>query len=92
VGGEERQKTDRNGPSLEDLGSLGNKVMVGTVNASRENFEAGVKDLAMASALWPGWLERLLTHRVDGLSNCLKAFELLGAPGVIKVFVEVARG
>jgi threonine dehydrogenase-like Zn-dependent dehydrogenase len=69
---------------------LGNKVMVGTVNASRENFEAGVKDLAMASALWPGWLERLLTHRVDGLSNCLKAFELLGAPGVIKVFVEVA--
>lgn len=69
---------------------LGNKVMVGTVNASRENFEAGVKDLALASALWPGWPERLLTHKVDGLTNCLRAFELLGAPGVIKVFVEVA--
>ena len=53
-------------------------------------FEAGVKDLAMASALWPGWLERLLTRKVDGLTNCLKAFELLGSSGAIKVFVEVA--
>jgi threonine dehydrogenase-like Zn-dependent dehydrogenase len=69
---------------------LGNKVMVGTVNASRENFEAGVKDLAIADALWPGWAERLLTHRVEGLTNCPRALELLGSPGVIKVFVEVA--
>jgi glucose 1-dehydrogenase len=69
---------------------LGNKVMVGTVNAGRENFESGVRDLAMAEAQWPGWLERLLTHRVEGLSGCPKALELLGAPGVIKVCVEVA--
>jgi glucose 1-dehydrogenase len=69
---------------------LGNKVMVGTVNASRENFESGVRDLAMAEAQWPGWLARLLTHRVEGLSGCPKAFELLGAPGVIKVYVEVS--
>ncbi|HEX3325625.1 MAG TPA: glucose 1-dehydrogenase [Actinomycetota bacterium] len=70
---------------------LGNKAMVGTVNANREHFEAGVRDLTMAQALWPGWLERLLTHRVDGLSEWPKAFELLGHPGVIKVFVEVAE-
>src|SRR5256714_10942533 len=69
---------------------LGNKVMVGTVNANREHFEAGVRDMAMAEAQWPGWLGRLLTHRVDGLSGCTQAFELLAAPGNIKVYVEVA--
>ena len=69
---------------------LGNKVMVGTVNASRANFEAGVGDMALAEAQYPGWLERLLTHRVGGLSACMQAFELLGSPGVIKVYVEVA--
>jgi threonine dehydrogenase-like Zn-dependent dehydrogenase len=69
---------------------LGNKVMVGTVNANREHFEAGVRDLAVAEARWAGWLSRLLTHPVDGLDDWRKAFELLGAPGVIKVFVEVA--
>jgi hypothetical protein len=69
---------------------LGNKVMVGTVNANREHFEAGVRDLAVAEARWAGWLSRLLTHPVHGLDEWSKAFELLGAPGVIKVFVEVA--
>ena len=69
---------------------LGNKAMVGTVNANKDHFESGVRDLTMAQALWPGWLERLLTDRVDGLSEWPQAFELLGRPGVIKVFVEVA--
>jgi glucose 1-dehydrogenase len=70
---------------------LGNKVMVGTVNANREHFEAGVRDLAIAEAQFPGWLERLLTHPVNGLDEWPKAFELLGAPGTIKVFIEVAQ-
>lgn len=69
---------------------LGNKIMVGTVNASRVDFEAGVRDLAMAQARWPGWLRQLLTHPVEGLDNAPKALELLGAPGAIKVFVEVS--
>ena len=68
---------------------LGNKVMVGTVNASRADFESGVRDLAMAEARWPGWLSRLLTHPVVGLDNAPAALALLGGPGVIKVFVEV---
>ena len=33
---------------------LGNKVMVGTVNAARENFEEGVRDMAMAEAQYRG--------------------------------------
>jgi threonine dehydrogenase-like Zn-dependent dehydrogenase len=69
---------------------LGNKVMVGTVNANREHFEAGVRDLAVAEAQWPGWLSRLLTHPIHGLEDWAKAYELLGQPGVIKVFIEVA--
>src|SRR5439155_1815204 len=48
---------------------LGNKVMVGTVNANREYFEMGVKDMAQAEAEYPGWLARLLTHPVRGLEN-----------------------
>ena len=33
---------------------LGNKVMVGTVNANREYFELGVRDMAQAEAEYPG--------------------------------------
>lgn len=69
---------------------LGNKVMVGTVNANREHFEAGVRDIAIAEAQNPGWLGRLLTHPVQGLESYGEALRLLGAGGVIKVFVEVA--
>jgi hypothetical protein len=48
---------------------LGNKVMVGTVNANREYFELGVRDMAQAEAEYPCWLSRLLTHPVMGLDN-----------------------
>lgn len=69
---------------------LGNKVMVGTVNANREHFEAGVRDLAHAALQYPGWLERLLTDRIRGLENYEQLFERLNAPaGAIKVFCEV---
>jgi hypothetical protein len=49
-----------------------------------------VRDLAIAQVEWPGWLSRLLTHPVHGLDDWAKAYELLGQPGVIKVFIEVA--
>jgi threonine dehydrogenase-like Zn-dependent dehydrogenase len=70
---------------------LGNKVMVGTVNAARENFEEGVRDMAMAEAQYAGWLSRLLTHPVKGLENFEMLFQaLLNGNGAIKVFCEVA--
>ena len=70
---------------------LGNKVMVGTVNANREYFESGVKDMAQAEAQYPGWLSKLLTHPVRGLENYRQLFEALnGAKGAIKVFCEIA--
>jgi glucose 1-dehydrogenase len=70
---------------------LGNKVMVGTVNANREYFEMGVRDMAQAEAEYPGWLGRLLTHPVKGLENYQELFaKLASAKGAIKVFCEVA--
>jgi threonine dehydrogenase-like Zn-dependent dehydrogenase len=71
---------------------LGNKVMVGTVNANREYFEMGVKDMAQAEAEYPGWLGRLLTHPVKGLENYQLLLETLtGAKGAIKVYCEIAE-
>jgi glucose 1-dehydrogenase len=70
---------------------LGNKVMVGTVNANREYFEMGARDLAHAESLYPGWLLRLLTHPVKGLENYEELFDnLTMAKGAIKVYCEVA--
>jgi threonine dehydrogenase-like Zn-dependent dehydrogenase len=70
---------------------LGNKVMVGTVNANREYFETGVKDLATAEARWPGWCESLVTHRVQGLENHAQLLDLLcHNKHAIKVLCEVA--
>ena len=56
---------------------LGNKVMVGTVNANREYFELGVRDMAQAEAAHPGWLGRLLTHPVKGLDNYRQLMDTL---------------
>jgi threonine dehydrogenase-like Zn-dependent dehydrogenase len=70
---------------------LGNKVMVGTVNANREYFEMGVKDMAQAEAEYPGWLAQLLTHPVRGLANYAQLFETLTmAKNAIKVYCLVA--
>jgi len=71
---------------------LGNKVMVGTVNANREYFETGVKDLAHAESQYRGWLGRLLTHPVRGLENWKLLLDTLtNAKGAIKVYCEVAE-
>jgi glucose 1-dehydrogenase len=69
---------------------LGNKVAVGSVNANRTYFERGVQDMALAEAQYPGWLKRLLTHRVEGLDNYEEMIRLLTEEkSAIKVFVEV---
>lgn len=70
---------------------LGNKVMVGTVNANREYFETGVSDLVRCEAEYPGWLARLLTHPVHGLERHAELFDhLTRGKGAIKVFCRVA--
>ena len=69
---------------------LGNKLMVGTVNASRADFESGVTDLIKSQALFPGWLEKLLTTPVRGLENYEEMLRhLTESKDAIKVYVEV---
>jgi glucose 1-dehydrogenase len=68
---------------------LGNKVMVGTVNASRQDFERGVTDLIRAEAVYPGWLGKLLTTPVQGLERYEEMIEHLERADGIKVYVEV---
>jgi threonine dehydrogenase-like Zn-dependent dehydrogenase len=69
---------------------LGNKVMVGTVNASLDDFDRGVTDLVRAEAFYPGWLGKLLTTPVDGLDNYEEMLRhLTDDEDAIKVFVEV---
>ena len=70
---------------------LGNKVMVGTVNANREYFDLGVRDMAQAEEQYRNWLSKLLTDRVQGLDNYADLFKKLASPdGAIKVFCQVA--
>lgn len=70
---------------------LGNKVVVGTVNANREYFELGVKDMAHCELAHPGWLRRFLTHPVSGLGNFPQVYQhLFETKGAVKVFCEIA--
>ncbi|HEY8258011.1 MAG TPA: glucose 1-dehydrogenase [Gemmatimonadales bacterium] len=89
TGGDKRLEIPADRINLEFV--LGNKVMVGTVNANREYFEMGVKDMAHSESQYAGWLERLLTHPVRGLENWKLLLETLTtAKGAIKVYCEVA--
>ncbi len=70
---------------------LGNKVAVGSVNASRGDFERGVQDLSQMELSHPGWLERLLTHPVRGLDQYFRLIQTLAAAkDGIKVYCEIA--
>ncbi len=71
---------------------LGNRVMVGTVNASLEHFSIGVGDIALAESMFPGWLKKLLTNKVVGLENFAKVFDILNNGsryGAIKTYLEL---
>ena len=89
TGGDKRVEVPADRINLEFV--LGNKVMVGTVNANREYFESGVRDMAMAESQFPEWLNRLLTHPVRGLENYDELFHhLTNGSGAIKVYCQVA--
>jgi threonine dehydrogenase-like Zn-dependent dehydrogenase len=64
---------------------MGNRVVVGTVNAARRHFEAGARDLQAAEALYPGWLGRMITRRLP-FTEAPKALER--SPDDIKIILE----
>ena len=66
---------------------------MGSVNAKRTNFELSVRDRALAEALYPGWLEGLLTRPVQELDNYEELIRLLiEEKEAIKVFVGGGSG
>lgn len=85
-------KAEVNADKINQSFVLGNKVMVGTVNASRADFVSGVNDMVKAEALYPGWLNKLLTTKIHGLENYAEMLRhLTEDKEAIKVFVEVAQ-
>jgi threonine dehydrogenase-like Zn-dependent dehydrogenase len=42
---------------------LKNKIILGSVNAGKEDFQQAVADLAAAKKKWPGIIEKFLTHQ-----------------------------
>jgi hypothetical protein len=66
--------------------------MVGTVNASQADFASAVSDLIKAEAVYPGWLQRLLTTPVAGLERYEEMLrQLTENREALKVYVEVAK-
>jgi threonine dehydrogenase-like Zn-dependent dehydrogenase len=69
---------------------LGNKLLLGSVNANREHFEMGIKAMALGELMYPGVLQKILTHPVQGLDNYAEVMRLLVEDkNALKVFVEV---
>jgi threonine dehydrogenase-like Zn-dependent dehydrogenase len=72
---------------------LGNKMLLGSVNANFRHFESGIADLALGEVTYPGVVERLLTNPVDGLNNYAEMMRLLVEDKTaLKVFINVADG
>lgn len=92
VTGGERKTDAVPSDKINQMFVLGNRAMVGTVNASREHFELGVKDLALCEAMYAGWLSHMMTHKVKGLENYAEVFDILensSKYGAIKAYFEV---
>ncbi len=71
---------------------LGNKLLLGSVNANRTHFESGIRDLALGDVMYPGVLEKILTTPVDGLDQYQEMMRLLVEDNdALKVFVNVAQ-
>jgi threonine dehydrogenase-like Zn-dependent dehydrogenase len=69
---------------------LGNKLLLGSVNANREHFEMGIKDLALGEMMYPGVIGRILTNPVDGLENYRELMRLLvEEKSALKVYMNV---
>jgi threonine dehydrogenase-like Zn-dependent dehydrogenase len=71
---------------------LGNKLLVGSVNANVRHFAAGITDLALGEVTYPGVIQRILTTPVNGLENYQQMMRLLvDDKQALKVYVNVAE-
>ena len=71
---------------------LGNKLLLGSVNANREHFEMGIRDLALGEMMFPGVIQRILTNPVNGLDSYKEMMRLLvEEKTALKVYMNVAE-
>ncbi len=72
---------------------LGNKMLIGSVNANRGHFEQGIADFALAEVMYPGVVQRILTHPIRGIERYPDMIALLtGNQKALKVYMELAEG
>ena len=70
---------------------LWNRAMVGTVNSAPVDWLNGVGTLAQARTVLPGWTERLLTTRIEGLDPDAISRHLKDPGRSIKTVVHIAE-
>jgi threonine dehydrogenase-like Zn-dependent dehydrogenase len=74
--------------ALNDRMVLGNRLMFGSVNSSRDDFLQGVKDLVALKHRWPGAIESMITRRLP-LDQVREAID--NRPhGDLKTVLEIA--
>jgi glucose 1-dehydrogenase len=88
TGGDQTISVPSNKINLEWV--LGNKALVGSVNANFRHFEEGISDMVKGEVIFPGTTEKILTHAVKGLDNYREMMDLLVSGKALKVFVDVA--
>lgn len=66
---------------------LGNRTLIGSVNASRRDFERAVEDLGAMNDRWPCALERLITRL-----PLIRAPEAFAAAGMLKPVLTLEGG
>lgn len=88
TGGDKNIEVPSNKINLEWV--LGNKALVGSVNANFRHFEMGINDLIKGEVVFPGVTEKILTHPVSGLDNYQEMMDKLLDSSALKVFVDVA--
>jgi threonine dehydrogenase-like Zn-dependent dehydrogenase len=64
---------------------LSNKLMVGSVNSHRIDFESGVRHLSRFEQLWPGLTGRLITTRFNGFDEAGSIRDAGGIKAVIEL-------
>jgi threonine dehydrogenase-like Zn-dependent dehydrogenase len=69
---------------------LQNQAVVGSVNANRSYFEAGVRDLTLLDERWPGAVASLVTarHRIEDFADVFSEH----APGSMKTALTIQPG
>ncbi len=91
TGGDEKVEVPADNINLQWV--LGNKLLLGSVNANRTHFEMGIRDLALGEMMYPGVLKKILTHPVEGLDHYAEMMRLLVEDkDALKVYVNVANG